>query len=406
MSVHVSIETSYHQQDNDHFCGEACIQMILAKHTNQLVEQPILGAEINARNVIEQGWATAPDGLTTTLNDRLGAQTYAIAEGTSADDVSRAIISSIHHQLLVPALVFGSKHWVLVRGYTTSDAPDGPDDTSYSITGLDINNPFPVTPTPGPPAPHADDDLCGTGGFRGVADEHISFNTWQSDYMTGITQAGHWQGKFIAVCEAAPPPVPPKRRRRTKRDLPYQQPGLVPSSMVAEFAERGLESAGLKDRDGWRQALDNTCGGTPALVQRLDRRNSFYWMTPLARADQTCAYANINASTGEFQQARAARDNEGTGLLSLNARQIKRALSTQTQGRAVSRGAPAIHAGFEPISRHWMWKPCLESLSPYYPFKVFSDGSKRLFVRSDGQVFTQLTAGWGGAAEKRRVVAR
>ena len=252
--------------------------------------------------------------------------------------------------------------------------------------------------------PH--DDLCGTGGFRGVADEHVSYNTWQSDYMTGITQAGHWQGKFIAVCAAAPPPVAPVRRRRRRRDMPYQKPGLVPSSMVAEFAERGLENAGLKDRDGWREALDNTCAGKPALVQRLDRRNSFYWMAPLARSDQTCAYANINASTGEFQQARAARDNEGPGLLSLNDSQTKRVLSQQVQPQAARGGELAIQPGFEPVSRHWMWKPCLESLSPYYPFKVFKYGSKRLFVRSDGQVFTQLTAGWGGAAGKRRVVAR
>ena len=155
MSVHISIQTSYHQQDNDHFCGEACVQMILAKHAEPLVEQPTLATEISARNVTEPGWATAPDGLTKTLNDRLGANPYAIAEGTSADDVSRTIVSTIHDQLLAPALVFGSKHWVLVRGYTASQEPQGPDDTSYSITGFDINNPFPVTPTPGPPAPHA-----------------------------------------------------------------------------------------------------------------------------------------------------------------------------------------------------------------------------------------------------------
>ncbi len=405
MSVHVSLETSYHQQDNDHFCGEACAQMILAQRTKSLVEQPLLSTEISAGNVIERGWATAPDGLTKVLNDRLGATPYAIAEGSSADDVSRTIVSSIHDQLLAPALVFGSKHWVLVRGYTASEAPDGPDDTTYSITGFDINNPFPVTPAPGPPAPHAADDLCGTGGFRGVADEHISYNTWQTDYMTGITQAGHWQGKFIAVCAAAPPPVPPHRRRRTKRDMPYRKPGLVPSSLVDEFAQRGLENAGLKDRDGWRQALDKTCAVKPALVQRLDRRNSFYWMTPLARSDQTCAYANIDASTGEFQQARAARHHEGAGLLTLNARQTKQVLAQQTRLLA-GRGEHTIQPEFEPISRHWMWTPCLESLSPYYPFKVFRYGSKRLFVRSDGRVFSQLTAGWGGLADKRRVVAR
>ena len=38
-----------------------------------------------------------------------------------------------------------------------------------------------------------------------------------------------------------------------------------------------------------------------------------------------------------------------------------------------------------------MWKPCDQSLSPYYPFKLVSYGDARLYVRSDGQVFDRLT---------------
>ena len=44
------------------------------------------------------------------------------------------------------------------------------------------------------------------------------------------------------------------------------------------------------------------------------------------------------------------------------------------------------------ISRHpaMVWKPCRESLSPYYPFHLFTSGGQQIYVRSDGMVFTEL----------------
>lgn len=37
-----------------------------------------------------------------------------------------------------------------------------------------------------------------------------------------------------------------------------------------------------------------------------------------------------------------------------------------------------------------VWKPCRESLSPFWPFHMFTAGSQRLYVRVDGAVFTAL----------------
>ena len=86
------------------------------------------------------------------------------------------------------AMVYGSAHWIVVRGYQASAAPASSGDGTYSITAFDVNNPWPPTPMPGPPPPHAAGDVCGSGGTRGVADEHISYATWQTDYMTGIPE--------------------------------------------------------------------------------------------------------------------------------------------------------------------------------------------------------------------------
>jgi hypothetical protein len=37
-----------------------------------------------------------------------------------------------------------------------------------------------------------------------------------------------------------------------------------------------------------------------------------------------------------------------------------------------------------------VWKPCRESLSPFWPFHMFTVGSHRIYVRVDGEVFTAL----------------
>lgn len=37
-----------------------------------------------------------------------------------------------------------------------------------------------------------------------------------------------------------------------------------------------------------------------------------------------------------------------------------------------------------------VWKPCRESLSPYFPFHLFTAGDQHIYVRTDGAVFTRL----------------
>jgi hypothetical protein len=45
----------------------------------------------------------------------------------------------------------------------------------------------------------------------------------------------------------------------------------------------------------------------------------------------------------------------------------------------------------------YVWKPCCESLSPFYPFRMVTIGSLRIYVRIfDGSVFTSLTTNVGG----------
>jgi len=35
-----------------------------------------------------------------------------------------------------------------------------------------------------------------------------------------------------------------------------------------------------------------------------------------------------------------------------------------------------------------VWKPCMESLSPFFPFHMFTVGAHGIYVRTDGVIFT------------------
>lgn len=390
MTVTEDLGTEYHQQDTSYYCGAACAQMVLEECGAGLQNQVDLYNDNHSHSTTESGWYTAPDGLTWTLNNRQSGRYFVLDALATEDAISRMIAWTIHHYRISPvAMVFGWQHWITVRGYTASATPAHSQDVSYTISGFDVNNPWPPTPSPAPPPPHSTGDVCGTGGLRGVADEHISLTTWRADYMTGIP-AGHWAGRFVAVCDPEPPPV----RRPDRQDLPkprFDGERIIEPQVAAELAQRALEEVGLSRRDPWRRALDRASVGEPVLVQRLDRPDTFYWVVPQVRGDGASAAVNIDARFGHYMQARALPDAKGTALLTLDRRDVDGLIAGTLHEVPGRRGPLLVRPDLACVSKHWVWRPCRESLSPYYPFKMVSYGADRLYVRADGRVFSRLT---------------
>jgi hypothetical protein len=395
MTVHEDLPTQYHQQDTDYYCGAACAQMVLQQCGVGLLGQAGLYSDNNSHSTTETGWYTGPDGLTWTLNNRQSSKYFVLDALNTEDAVSRMIAWTIHHYRVSPvAMVFGSAHWVVVRGYTASAEPGSSGDVGYTISGFDINNPDPPTPTPGPPPPHSAGDVCGTGGSRGVADEHVSYSTWRTDYMTGIP-GGHWAGKFVAVCDPEPPPRQhPETQEPREREFDGER--LLEPELAAELSRRGLERAGLLERDVWRRALDNTALGRPVLVQRLDRNDTFYWIVPQERDGIATAAVTVDARFGDYKQARALPEPQGTALVLQGEDAVREAVYGTVHQLPGRRGELTIRPDLACISDHWVWRPCRESLSPFYPFKLISYGAYRLYLRSDGRIFTRLTVGERG----------
>ncbi len=401
-----NLSVSYHQQDTDYYCGAACAQMVLDSVDAGLLPQDQLYNDNHSHSTIEGGWATAPDGLAWTMNNyaptappgppHYGFYDFVIFALGSEDSISRKIVWTIHHYQVAPiALVYAAAHWIVVRGYSASAEPASFDDVSYAIDSFDVNNPWPPVPSfygnaPPQPPPHADGtDGCANGGStRGVADENISYAMWQSTYMTSVP-SGNWGGQFVAVCDPEPPPA---RRGRPSRPLiePLDLHGrLLAPKDVAARAVDVLRAYGLLQRE--RFGLFSTLEfADPILVQRLDLPDTFYYIIGAGESQTVRGAVLLDAKTGTYLQSAVHSDPRGTLFdLRSHAEVTRSIVGTSIElpnfaGRIPIREQALCH--YPAL----VWKPCRQSLSPLYPFHMFTIGAQRIYVRVDGAVFTEL----------------
>jgi hypothetical protein len=396
-----NLPVQHHQQDTDYYCGAACAQMVLESLGAGLLDQDDLFADNHSHSTLDPGvpWSTGPDGLEWTLNDRRPPSFnnyFALFALDTEEQISRKICWTIHHYQVAPvALVYGFDHWVVVRGFTASAQPSSSADNSYSIDGFDLNNPWPYapsydTPSDAPPPPHSANDGCGTGADRGIANEHVAYATWQSTYMTGVPR-GHWKGKFVGVCD---PELPSnrggERRSRRKRS---RNGRMLSQERIAATAVEGLKEYGLVERKEWHGVLQKGEPSSAIVVERLDRPNNFYSLVPFVRGRGVVAYVSVDARSGDYLQS-ALLPNVKSQFISRE-QALKLVINKRVELGNRS-GRLHVREGAVCMYPHLVWRPCMESLSPYFPFYMFTVGRFRLYVRVDGAIFASLTLGQPG----------
>ena len=402
--MHEHLSVGYHQQDTDYYCGAACAQMVLHSIGQELLSQDDLYND-NHNNSVEPGsWATPPDGLRWTMNNRQSSKYFVLDSLSSEDAISRMLCWTVHHYGVSPiALVEGGNHWVVVRGYTASAAPTSSQDTTYTVSSFDINNPWPPTPAARPgqmppdPPPHTDGDVCGSGDTRGSADTNVSYATWQSDYMTANVFGTQWLGKYVAVCDpdrppkSGPRPTPPRRPYRDGRDL-------LTAQLVRERFAETLHEAGFAAHPAWSRVFKDVQAAEPQLVQRLDRQDSYYWIIPAHDAQgRARGLVNVDARFGNYQQATVVPETAPTKFRFGSKDELLDHLLTRPIELEDFAGRLALRPEAICIYKALVWRPCRQSLSPFYPFRMVTAGAHRLYVRiSDGAVFTRLTNERGG----------
>jgi hypothetical protein len=398
MPVHQDLTVAYHQQDTDYYCGAACAQMTLDSIGTGLLDQDDLYADNHSHSIIEPNWYTGPDGLEWTMNDRRPpgfTNRFVLYAPTSEDTVSRKICWTIHHYKVAPiALVYGWAHWIVVRGFDASDAPSSSGDTAYTITAFYVNNPWPPCPSAydpalAPPPPHSGTDGCGTGGNRGIADEHVAYGMWQSTYMTGVP-SGHWAGKFLAVCD----PEPPAARPLQVGPLPKRLGGerVMTPTTAARRAVSGIKAFGLPKMKHWKRALGDASPGKAVLVQRLDRVGESYYIVPMqsGRRQQIRAMTAVDARFGSYLQSTLQSQQITLMAPKLESAFLKERIYDHRFELPENAGRIRVLPELATLHSTLVWKPCRESLSPFWPFHVISHGKYSLYVRVDGEVFTEL----------------
>ena len=394
MTWFTDLATPYHQQDTDYYCGAAVAQMILDSIGSGLIDQDTLYNSNHSHS--SAGWYTAPDGLNYTLNAYMPPppvfESYFIIEaGTSEPQGSADIVCTLRfYGVATGTLVYGCGHWVAVRGVKTDVDPAG-EDGSYTIEGFYINNPWPPTPSfydplLAPPPPHSDPDACGSGGERGSADEYVTYSEWQSTYFTGC----NWSGagtQFVSVCD--PRRQPMRRLRLVGRTRMTAGGQLISRDDALDMANRGL-AAHLRANPTC--TLSAALRGSQAmhayLVQRLDRQDEFYYLIEMHRDGRPTAIVRGHGLDGTFQGALSLANVAQPPIIS--AADAEAAARQAVIDRRDGRGRVVLRDGAFCFYPTLVWRPCMESRSPYYPFHQITVGADTFYVGYDGRVYPAL----------------
>ncbi|MBU7015838.1 MAG: hypothetical protein HXS52_03940 [Theionarchaea archaeon] len=380
---------TYHNQDTGYYCGAATDMMVLAEigvPYSQL-DQNDLYSSNNSHNQ-QPGWYSDPFGIKWTLNNRKppGSFYFVVYKPTSYEEGTRKIIDTIYRYNVSPiALVYGCMHWITVPGVQTDVEPVP--GNNYTLEGFWIHNP--VYHSPVPPPPHNASDGCGTGGSLGTANEFVTQTYWEGNLFTGCNYDdpnGNLQ--YISICD----PEPPKVAQPLPESVEFKgaPDRLLDSERVASFATAGIERYKLDKDERVASILRRDKIGQPHLVLRLDQPNTYYYILPWAtREGATSLTAQIDARSGVFNSIQLRENPQSREFLPKKEAiaRVERKRFTMLKRRRTIVFYPGVT---EPVPT-LVWRPCWESWSPHLPFYQFTLGKDTVYVRVDGEVFTQLT---------------
>jgi hypothetical protein len=336
-------------------------------------------------NAVSTGWATDPYGLRYTLVDRRPAgftNTFVVHKPTSEAEGTRDIVYTLHRYEVSPAaLVFGCAHWITIPGVQTDVEPVA--GSGYTVEGFWIHNSVARDNEP-----HSATDVCGSGGVNGSGNEYVTYADWQTTYFTGCNY-DHPSGssQFISVCDPDTRDLEAPQRKKLKRPARGQK--LLAQRDAIKFSQAGLKAYGLTEDKRVSRALRNARPLEPQLVLRRDRRNSYYYLVPWGTERGAKAMTRVDARFGTFSGIRLMSKQIRNEFLDREA--AFKLVADRRFKLPDELGSIKVFPGAVCLSPTLVWQPCWESWSPNLPFYQFTIGATTVYVRIDGEVFTQLT---------------
>ncbi len=388
-------KTPYHQQDTDYYCGAATAQMILKSIGAGILDQNTLYASNHAHST--PNWYTSPGGLNFTLNAFMPPPPrfnsfFVVERGNTEPQGSENIVRTLYcFDVATGTLVYGCGHWVAVRGVRTNVEPRA--GSSYTIKGFWINNPWPPTPSASnpslaPPPPHSHHDGCGSGGDRGVTNEYVTYADWQSTYHTGCDAYGVGHLQFISVCDPRRPPLGTLILEGQEKLT--DGANLISVDEAIAFVARAIEDHELAKEGPMVAALSGARPTDAQLVQRLDRADEYYYLVSVRRGGTATALARIDALHGALLGVLASEGDTGVHALLDREGALRILREHPIVDFGAEEGRLPIREGAYSLYPALVWRPCMESRSPYYPFHQVTIGGKTIFIGFDGRIYPAL----------------
>ena len=170
---------------------------------------------------------------------------------------------------------------------------------------------------------------------------------------------------------------------------PTREKSLITSDLAIQSARavaRDFSESRLK------LALHSAEPTSQTLVQRIDRKDAYYFIVTFTSASRETARFIIDGFGGKLMQASGITEPEKSLQRYVSPHE---ALDRMVTARAASRmkwefECRREHVGLHPVL---VWKPCKQSLSPFLPFYQFSVGNSFVYLRVDGELFSELKIG-------------
>lgn len=409
------VQIPYRLMDDPYYCGPACAQMMLAYLNDYLIEA---GKVPEQKNLLvslpnhdlwdEQAWnsyTTSPKELVESLNRQLKPDTIEFEYVKEISHSETAFMNTLREALEMSdacpqiAPYQSEGHWVVFYDFQLNPKST----TKGKFTGHD---PYYL------PAGQANSPTSKTKIT-------VSNNAKNFFYEEGINNKGEKITVRNTLVRIAPkvdrtgarirPTFPPV-------DLPVVPANPMPPNaqhIIKELAEYGLLEP---ERPGVSPSLSRL--SAPYLVKWIDHPDRNYYLVSLqGTADLPVAnplrsnlraanmsrknilLARFSASTGEFMDALNIPPTEYLlGSSSLSSSLVTSAVDKfpaskrAIWGEAFRQELAKTDRNGAPIP-NLVWKPCLQSLSAFYPFyevKSLTDNST-FYVRIDGTYFPRLT---------------
>ena len=417
------LTVKFEHQKTEDSCGAACVAMVLdmigANHPDQLTlldEIQLFPTKDNGRN--REKWSSSPDGMQDRLNEYSNSDYHfkIYANRNQALITRRMIWTIFHYKTPCITLISSGIHWVVVYQYSL---PGDPPIDLDSFELQDFLGFFILDPNDREPR-------------EGVVD----YNEWIKKIQTPET-TGFWGDKYVALCDPDPPngkkrknmfsnmkkssgkesqgPLDnahtsnaadpnvtaksdnpskeqPKKTQPVKKlpsDLPIiriNKPGpdhgLIDNNTARAYSMWHLKFGGFYDPTKFTRMMVNPGPGKPMLVRALDSEDSWYIVPFIEMNKKTGGIMRINAKDARFLEASfAIHADQPITLTRFSDKQIENLIIDKygkTKGKMI----------IDPIL---VWKPCVQSYTRFLPFYKVKMGSKTVYVRIDGNVYSRLT---------------